>query len=60
MVFTVEPGLYISANTPHVDPRWWNIGVRIEDNVVVTENGHRNLTTAPKTVADIEAMMRNN
>lgn len=58
MVFTVEPGLYISANTPNVDPRWWNIGVRIEDNVVVTENGHHNLTTAPKTIADIEAMMR--
>jgi Xaa-Pro aminopeptidase len=58
MVFTIEPGLYISANTPDVDPRWWNIGVRIEDNIVVTENGQRNLTTAPKSVADIEALMR--
>lgn len=58
MVFTVEPGLYISANTPHVDPRWWNIGVRIEDNVVITSNGYKNLTTAPKTVAEIEALMR--
>lgn len=58
MVFTIEPGLYISANTPNVDPRWWNIGVRIEDNIVVTDNGYRNLTTAPKTVAEIEALMR--
>lgn len=58
MVFTVEPGLYISANTPGVDQRWWNIGVRIEDNIVVTQTGYRNLTTAPKTVADIEAIMR--
>lgn len=58
MVFTIEPGLYISANTPNVDPRWWNIGVRIEDNIVVTKDGHRNLTTAPKTVAEIEALMQ--
>ena len=58
MVFTVEPGLYIRAGTPGVDPRWWNIGVRIEDNLVITETGHHNLTTAPKTVADIEAWMR--
>ena len=58
MVFTIEPGLYISANTPGVDERWWNIGVRIEDNVVITQEGYRNLTTAPKTVADIEALMR--
>jgi len=58
MVFTIEPGLYISPNTPGVDPRWWNIGVRIEDDIVVTQNGHLNLTTAPKTVAEIEAVMR--
>lgn len=58
MVFTVEPGLYISANTPNVDPRWWNIGVRIEDNIVVTQDGYRNLTTAPKTVGEIESVMQ--
>lgn len=58
MVITIEPGLYISANTPNVDPRWWNIGVRIEDNIVVTQEGHRNLTTAPKTIAEIEALMQ--
>lgn len=59
MVLTVEPGLYISANTPGVDKRWWGIGVRIEDDVVVTPTGHEVLTEAlPVNVADIEALMR--
>lgn len=61
MVFTVEPGIYIPENTPGVDKRWWNIGVRIEDNIVVTESGMRNLTESlPKTVEEIEAVMREN
>lgn len=59
MVLTVEPGLYISANMPGVDERWWNIGVRIEDDILVTKDGHDNLTGAlPVDVADIEALMR--
>ena len=59
MVLTVEPGLYISANTNGVDERWWNIGVRIEDDILVTKNGYENLTAAlPVEVADIEALMR--
>lgn len=59
MVFTVEPGIYIAENTPDVDPRWWNIGVRIEDNIVVTETGMKNLTESlPKTVEAIEAVMQ--
>ena len=59
MVLTVEPGLYISANMPGVDERWWNIGVRIEDDILVTKDGHDNLTRAlPVEVADIEALMR--
>lgn len=59
MVLTVEPGLYISSNTPGVDKRWWGIGVRIEDDVAVTETGHEVLTAAlPVEVADIEALMR--
>lgn len=59
MVLTVEPGLYISANIPGVDKRWWNIGVRIEDDVVVTEAGHEVLTAAlPVEVHEIEALMR--
>lgn len=58
MVLTVEPGLYIQANQDDVDSKWWNIGVRIEDDVVVTENGCLVLTRAlPKTVEDIEALM---
>jgi Xaa-Pro aminopeptidase len=57
MVLTVEPGLYIPAGSEGVDERWWNIGVRIEDDVLVTANGHDVLTIdAPKSVADIEAL----
>ncbi|STX27519.1 Xaa-Pro aminopeptidase [Legionella beliardensis] len=59
MVLTVEPGLYISANLPNVDEKWWNIGVRIEDDILVTEDGNYNLTGAlPVDIAEIEALMR--
>lgn len=59
MVLTVEPGLYISAGLSGVDKRWWDIGVRIEDDVVVTKTGHEVLTGAlPVDVDDIEALMR--
>ncbi len=58
MVLTVEPGLYVSAGTEGVDPRWWNIGIRIEDDVVVSGDGHEILTAAvPKTVDGIETLM---
>jgi len=58
MVLTVEPGLYIAADTKGVAKKWWNIGVRIEDDVVVTKNGCEVITAgAPKTVADIERLM---
>lgn len=57
MVFTIEPGFYIrpAANVPkHLE----NIGVRIEDDVLITADGHENLTAlCPRTVADIEAAM---
>lgn len=57
MVFTVEPGIYIPESSP-VDPKWWRIGVRIEDDVLVTETGCDVLTQgAPKTVDDIETLM---
>lgn len=60
MVLTVEPGIYISADAEHVDPRWRGIGIRIEDDVLVTESGHCVLSAGlPKTVADIEALMAN-
>lgn len=59
MVMTVEPGLYVTPGTPGIDERYWGIGVRIEDDVVVTEQGPRVLTgDVPKDIADIEALMR--
>ncbi len=56
-VLTVEPGLYIAAGSP-CDPKWHGIGIRIEDDVLVTETGHRVLTEAiPKSVADLETIL---
>ncbi|MEE8482943.1 MAG: Xaa-Pro aminopeptidase [Acidiferrobacterales bacterium] len=58
LVLTVEPGVYISAGQKGVDERWWNIGVRIEDDVLVTREGCDVLSAdAPKKVEDIEALM---
>jgi Xaa-Pro aminopeptidase len=58
IVMTVEPGIYIAANTEGVDPRWWNIGVRIEDDVLITRDGNDVLSRdAPKQIDEIEALM---
>ena len=58
MVLTVEPGIYISADLKTVPSRWHNIGVRIEDDILVTSRGCEVLSKkAPKTVAEIEALM---
>ena len=57
MTLTVEPGCYIrpSANIPK---EFWNIGIRIEDDVLVTQNGYEVLTKdSPKTIESIEALM---
>lgn len=56
-VITVEPGIYIPEGSP-CDKKWWNIGVRIEDDVLITATGAENLSKeAPRTVAEVEAMM---
>ena len=58
MALTVEPGLYLKAGTKGLAKRWWNIGIRIEDDVLVTPEGHEVLSAAaPKTVAEIESIM---
>ena len=57
MVITVEPGIYIPAGSP-CDPKWWNIGIRIEDDILITETAPVNLSSnAPRSWNDIEAMM---
>ncbi|MCS3747289.1 Xaa-Pro aminopeptidase [Xanthomonas arboricola] len=58
MVFTIEPGLYVSADDTSVDARWRGIGIRTEDDVLITADGHRVLTDALARSADeIEAEM---
>ena len=58
MVITIEPGIYIPENSP-CDKKWWGIGVRIEDDYLVTKDGFEHLSaSAPRTVKDIEAMMK--
>jgi Xaa-Pro aminopeptidase len=57
MVLTVEPGIYIAADRADVDAAYRGIGVRIEDDVLVTPAGHEVLSAAiPKQPADIEAI----
>jgi len=58
MAMTVEPGIYIAVNNTSVAKKWRGIGVRIEDDVVVTRNGCEVLSLGvPKTVGEIEALM---
>ncbi|MEE4747039.1 Xaa-Pro aminopeptidase [Pseudomonas alliivorans] len=58
MALTVEPGIYVSPDNLNVAKKWRGIGVRIEDDVVVTKKGCEVLSgDVPKTVAEIEALM---
>ena len=57
-VITVEPGIYIKEGSP-CDPKWWNIGVRIEDDILITNDEPENLSgCVPRTVDEIEALMK--
>jgi Xaa-Pro aminopeptidase len=57
-VFTVEPGLYVSKDDEKADPRFRGIGIRIEDDLAITESGHENLTAAiPKLPDELEALV---
>ncbi|MEX1383789.1 aminopeptidase P N-terminal domain-containing protein [Lutibacter sp.] len=58
MVVTMEPGIYI-PNGSDCDEKWWGIGVRIEDDILITRNGPVNLSSkAPRTSSAIEATMK--
>ena len=58
MVTTVEPGIYIDPDDADIPAQWRGIGVRIEDDILVTHTGYRNLTAdLPVSVADIETLM---
>ena len=57
MVLTIEPGLYIAPDAA-APPELRGIGVRIEDDILVTDTGYENLTIAtPKSVAELEALV---
>lgn len=58
MVMTVEPGIYVAPDNERVAKKWRGIGIRIEDDVVITKDGNEILTKdVPKTVEEIEALM---
>jgi Xaa-Pro aminopeptidase len=57
-IITVEPGIYIPAGSP-CDPKWWNIGVRIEDDILITNGEPENLSgKLPRKIEEIEAIMK--
>ena len=58
MVVTIEPGLYVRP-ADDIPERWWNIGIRIEDDVIVAADGPEVISSgAPVAAAEIEALMR--
>ena len=57
-IITVEPGIYIPPGSP-CDKKWWNIGIRIEDDILITQQGPVNLSeTLPRTTEAIEELMK--
>jgi Xaa-Pro aminopeptidase len=59
MALTVEPGIYIRDHAEGVDPKWWNIGVRIEDDVLITPAGMECLScAAPREPGEVEKTIR--
>ncbi len=60
MVMTIEPGLYLPAGMKGLPKKWWNIGIRIEDDVLVTKESYDILSKdAPKSAEEIEELMTN-
>lgn len=58
MVITVEPGIYVPKGSP-CDPKWWDIGIRIEDDILITDEGPVNLSAAaPRSWEKIEKLMK--
>lgn len=58
MVFTVEPGLYLNPTDLQIPEAYRGIGIRIEDDIIVTSEGHASFSDVPKTVKEIEQFMR--
>lgn len=58
MTLTIEPGLYVPAGSKGIAKKWWNIGIRIEDDVLVTKTGHEVMSAhAPKEIDEIEDLV---
>jgi Xaa-Pro aminopeptidase len=58
MAFTIEPGLYVAPGSKGVPVKFQGIGIRIEDDVLITKDGHRNLTGGvPKEIDEVEAVL---
>ena len=55
-IITVEPGIYIQNGSPYTADCWHGIGIRIEDDIVVTSGAPHNLTNCPKEISEIEAL----
>lgn len=59
MCLTIEPGIYVPANDLEAPARFRGLGIRIEDNILVTEKGHENMTSmCPKHISEIESLMQ--